>query len=259
MLRVEHVGKTYDPPGPALRMLVRTAQAGPVLALHDIDFRVDPGEIVGVIGPNGAGKSTLIRLCSSLLTPTTGRVLVDNRDVSSAPASARARTGLVLADERALYWRLTGRQNLRFFGVMAGLSPQEAADRTEELMETFELASRDRRVFGYSSGMRVRLSLARALLARPALLILDEPTRSLDPVASDDLLAMLRELAGRGCAVLLASHRLDEVEATCDRVLVLIEGEQRAWVRPDDLGDGASSVAAVLRELLHAEPAEPGS
>src|SRR5690606_23390661 len=117
MLRVEHVGKTYLPPGPVLRLLVRTAQRSPVHALHDVHFEVGAGEVVGLVGPNGAGKSTLIRLCTALLTPSSGRVLVDGQDIARAPASARARTGLVLAEERALYWRLTGRQNLRFFGV----------------------------------------------------------------------------------------------------------------------------------------------
>lgn len=253
MLRVERVGKTYEPPGRALRLMVRTAHRDPVPALRDVDFTVRRGQVVGVVGPNGAGKSTLIRLCSSLLTPSTGRVLIDGQDLATAPPSVRARTGLVLADERALYWRLTGRQNLRFFGVMAGLTTEEADRRGEELLERFDLLERDRRVFGYSSGMRVRLSVARALLARPDLLILDEPSRSLDPVASDQLLALLRELAAGGCAVLLASHRLDEVEAVCDRVLVLINGEQRAWLHTEDLAGGPASVGATLRTLLRTE------
>lgn len=250
MLRVEHVGKTYLPPGPVLRLLVRTAQRSPVQALDDVHFEVSAGEVVGLVGPNGAGKSTLIRLCTALLTPSSGRVLVDGQDITRAPASARARTGLVLAEERALYWRLTGRQNLRFFGVMAGLDSRTAATRAEELMAELGLADRDRRVFGYSSGMRVRLSLARALIARPSLLILDEPTRSLDPVASEQLLTTLRRLAGEGCAVLLASHRLDEVETVCDRVLVLSEGRQQVWATTDELRRDGTTVAAALRGLL---------
>lgn len=254
MLRVDHVGKTYEPPGPLLRMLVRTAQPAPVQALHDVDFELASGEILGVIGPNGAGKSTLIRLCTALLTPTRGRVFVDGQDITTAPPSVRGRIGLVLADERALYWRLTGRQNLRFFGVMAGLRPSDAAARADELMTEFGLAARDRRVFGYSSGMRVRLSVARAQMASPDLLILDEPTRSLDPVASDHLLALLRDLARKGCAVVLATHRLDEVESICDRVLVLVEGRQQALVRVEHLRGGEGSVSSALRRLLPVGP-----
>ena len=255
MLRVEQVTKIYDPPKGPLRVLVRTAHTQPVHALCGVDFEVEPGEIAGLVGPNGAGKSTLIRICTTLLTPTSGRVVVDGRDVAASPRAARAAIGLLLTDERALYWRLTGRDNLRFFGVMAGLRADEAACRADELMEEFGLARRDRRVFGYSSGMRVRLGLARALIAHPRLLILDEPTRSLDPVASAELLDLLRALAADGRAVLLASHRLDEVEAVCDRVLVLIDGEQRSWGPTADLTNGSGSASAAMRELLRAEAA----
>lgn len=253
MLRVEHVSKTYDPPERALRLLIRTAQRTPVLALADIDFEVRRGQVVGVVGPNGAGKSTLIRICTSLLTPSRGRVLLDGEDLASAVPSLRARIGLVLAEERALYWRLTGRQNLQFFGRMWGLPPAGADARADELLEQFGLAGRDRRVFGYSSGMRVRLSLARALLPNPDLIILDEPTRSLDPVASEALLDTLSGLADDGHAVLLATHRLDEVEAICHRVLVLIEGRQHTWLSTDELRNGDIPIAASLRSLLRDE------
>jgi len=234
-------------------MVARTAHSEPVRALEGIAFDVAPGEVLGVVGPNGAGKSTLIRLCTNLLTPTEGRVLLRGYDVRRAPPEVRARVGVVLADERALYWRLTGRQNLCFFGVMAGLTRAEAELRADELLQELDLAGRDRRVFGYSSGMRVRLSVARALMAHPDLLILDEPTRSLDPVASDHLLARLAELAARGCAVVMATHRLEEVAEICDHALVLDDGRQRAHLRVDDLRGGARSVPASLRALLTAE------
>ncbi len=147
-----------------------------------------------------------------------------------------------------------GRENLRFFGVMAGLTAAEADRRSGELLEQFDLARRDRRVFGYSSGMRVRLGLARALMARPALLILDEPTRSLDPVASEAFLDHLRILASEGVAVLFASHRLDEVEAMCDRVLVLVNGAQRMWAPTSALAHrDVHHETVTLRSLLDAD------
>lgn len=253
MLRVEGITKTYEPPTGMMRLLVRTAHTEPVHALDGVDFEVGDGEIVGLVGPNGAGKSTLIRVCTTLLTPTTGRVIVNGYDIAERPRAARAETGLLLSDERALYWRLTGRDNLRFFGVMAGLRPPAAARRADQLLEEFGLAHRDRRVFGYSSGMRVRLGLARALIAEPQLVILDEPSRSLDPVASTELLERLRGIAATGRSVLLASHRLDEVEALCDRVLVLIDGRQRHWGPTAELPAAGGSSAAALRELLNAE------
>ncbi|MEM9514435.1 MAG: ABC transporter ATP-binding protein [Actinomycetota bacterium] len=250
MLRVEGVGKTFDPPGVALRSIVRTASSEPVCALHRVDLHVDPGEIVGLVGPNGAGKSTLIRICASLLTPSHGRVLVDGVDTATSRAAGRARVGLLLTDERAFYWRLTGKENLRFFGVMAGLSPQEASRRANVLLVRFGLAHRDRRVFGYSSGMRVRLGLARALIGSPGLLILDEPTRSLDPVASDEFIAAVRGLAASGTAILLSSHRLEEVAASCHRSVVLVNGHQRGVVQASPEGAGPDGAVRQLRALL---------
>jgi ABC-2 type transport system ATP-binding protein len=252
MLQVEGITKVYDPPSGILRFAVRSAHTRPVHALCGIDFGVSSGEIVGLVGSNGAGKSTLIRICASLLTPTSGRVLIHGADIAGRSIGARAETGLLLTDERALYWRLTGRENLRFFGAMAGLAPLAARNRADDLLERFDLAQRDRRVFGYSSGMRVRLGLARALLADPKLLILDEPSRSLDPVASGELQVFLGQLASEGMAILLSSHRLDEVESVCDRVLVLADGHQRAWIATADLDDSGGSPAEFLRGLLEA-------
>ncbi len=249
MLTVEGLSKIYEPATGLLRLIVRTAQDEPVEALSSIDFELPRGHILGLVGPNGAGKSTLLRICATLLEPTSGRVLVDGHDVVAHPELARRRLGVLLADDRALYWRLTGRDNLRFFGVMAGLTRNESKRRADELLERFGLASRDRRVFGYSSGMRIRLGLARALLHQPELLIFDEPTRSLDPMASADLLDDLRALAREGTAILLSNHRLDEVETVCDSVLVLIEGRQLIWTPMEELGERSSSGHSI-RSLL---------
>ena len=253
MLRVESVSKTYFPPRGVLRFAVRTASTVPVVALREIDFEAKVGEIVGLVGPNGAGKSTLIRICTSLVIPTAGRVLIGGHDVATGSSRALASTGLLLTDERALYWRLTGRENLVFFGVMAGLSQRSAGARADELLRRFDLHDRDRRVFGYSSGMRVRLGLARALIGRPKLLILDEPSRSLDPVATSELHQHLLALASEGTTVVLSSHRLEEVESLCDHVVVLVKGRQRAWVTTAELAEGAGSVAASLRAMLEVD------
>ena len=252
MLRVEGLGKTYPPPSGILRVLVQTAHTEPVVALRDVTFDVRRGEVVGLVGPNGAGKSTLLRTIATLLEPTTDRVLVDGVDTATDPRSARARIGLFLNDDRAIYWRLSGRDNLRFFGVMAGLSPRAATARADELLEQFDLRRRDRRTFGYSSGMLVRLGLARALVANPPLLVLDEPSRALDPVASAELVRTLRALADDGIAVLLSNHRLDEIEETCDRVLVVNEGEQRLWTTMSQLRSAEQRPAETIRALLGA-------
>jgi ABC-2 type transport system ATP-binding protein len=209
MLEVRGVGMLYPRLRGLLRYVVRTATDHEVVALRGVDLQVAGGEVVGLVGPNGAGKTTLLKIISTLLQPTTGRVLVDGYDPSHDARAVRDRIGLVLADDRALYWRLTGRENLEFFGVMHGLTRRDARARAGILLDQVGLASRDKLVFGYSSGMRARLSLARALLARPPLLLLDEPTRALDPIACAAVAGMIRDLADEGIAVLLSSHRLD--------------------------------------------------
>lgn len=249
MLEVRDVTKVYEPPRGLLRLVLRAASSEPVRALAGITFDAKPGEIIGIVGPNGAGKSTLIRAIANLVTPTAGRVTINDDDVTAQSATHRD-IGLLLGDERALYWRLTGRQNLEFFGAMAGLDATTARTRAAELLGEADLAHRDRLVFGYSAGMRVQLGLARAVMHDPALLILDEPTRSLDPLASSELLQRLRGRADDGGTILLSSHRLEEVEELCDRVLVIIEGEQRYWGSTDELRTATAGPAAALRSLL---------
>jgi ABC-2 type transport system ATP-binding protein len=215
--------------------------------------RSRPCEVVGLVGPNGAGKTTLIKIVGTLLEPSTGRASVSGFDVVKHARKVRERIGVVLADERGLYWRLTGRQNLELFGVLGGLTRADARRRTEELLDFVDLADRDKLVFGFSSGMRTRLNLARALLTKPELLILDEPTRSLDPIASAWVGELVRRLASEGHAVLLASHRLDEVIRVCDRAVVLRDGEVRFVGSVDDLDRDDTGAARLLEKMLEVD------
>ena len=175
MLDVNDVHKTFPPARGALRMVMRTAADQPVDALSGVSFGVRSGEVVGLVGRNGAGKTTLFRLIATVLEPTAGSILVDGFSVRHNPEEVRQRIGLLLDGGTGLYGRLTGRANLEFFGTMAGLTRSAVRPRATELLEQFDLAGRDRRVFGYSSGMRVRLALARALIARPPLLATPMP------------------------------------------------------------------------------------
>jgi ABC-2 type transport system ATP-binding protein len=224
MLEVAHVSKRFEPPPRLLRLLSRVASPEPVQALTDISLSVERGEVVGLVGANGAGKTTLLHIIACLLDPTSGSVRVGGFDTGSHPMEVRRRLGLVIADDRGFYWRLTGRENLILFGVLAGLTQKEAGERAEQLMRQADLARRDRMVFGYSSGMITRLHVARALIANPPLLLLDEPTRSLDPLVCLEVGRTIRRLADEGHAVLMSSHNLDEVVTICDRVIVMNEG-----------------------------------
>ncbi len=254
MLQVDQLAKVYPRSRGLQRMFMRSASPTSVVALTDINLHVAPGEVVGLVGPNGAGKTTAMKIISTLLDPSAGSVRVDSLDSVRDAAKVRARIGLVLADDRSLYWRMTGRDNLEFFGVMSGLSRTAARARAGVLLERVGLIDRDKLVFGYSSGMRARLSIARAFMAEPPLLILDEPTRTLDPLATDEVATMIRDAAGAGVAVLLSSHRLDEVEAVCDRISVLTKGSIRFDGTPRDLA-GTGDFAANVRAMLADQPA----
>jgi ABC-2 type transport system ATP-binding protein len=199
---------------------------GSVVALNGLDLEVGPGEIVALLGPNGAGKSTLLRILGTTVLPDHGSASVAGADVVTDPVAARRQLGLVVGDEHALYWRLTGRENLRFFGSLYGMSKSETDARSAELLEALGLAeAADRRVLGYSSGMRTRLLLGRALLTDPPLLLLDEPTRNLDPVAAVEFRETALRLAERrGAGILFATHDLHEATSIANRVVVLSAG-----------------------------------
>jgi ABC-2 type transport system ATP-binding protein len=253
MLAIEGLSKRYMPARQPLRTLLRVASDQPVDALGDVSFDVQPGEIVGLIGPNGAGKTTLVKIVGTLLLPSAGRAVVDGLDVVKHREAAKKRLGLMLAEERGLYWRLSGRQNLELFGVLYGLPPRCARKRAAELLDMLSLSEADKLVFGYSTGMRARLNLGRALAADPPLLLLDEPTRSLDPVARAEVATLMRRLADEGRAVLLASHDLDEVVTVCDRVVVLVGGTVRFVGDPTDLVGSGQAVTRSLVDFLVSE------
>ncbi|HEX8692557.1 MAG TPA: ABC transporter ATP-binding protein [Longimicrobium sp.] len=196
-------------------------------ALQGVTCDVAAGELFGLLGPNGAGKTTLFRILSTLVLPDAGTARVGGADVAREPARVRRLLAPVLTDERSLNWRLSARENLRLFAALYGLSGAAARARVDEVLQVVELGdASERPVGGFSSGMKQRLLLARALLARPRVLLLDEPTRSLDPISARRFRAFLRdEVVGRrGCTVILATHAADEAMELCDRVAVLDRG-----------------------------------
>ncbi len=202
---------------------------GKVRALLGVDLRVKPGEIFGLLGPNGAGKTTLIKILSCLVLPDRGRAVVGGEDVRHEN-KVKPQIGLVHSDERSFYWRLSGTDNLRFFARLYDVPGPRIDARIDELLRKVDLVDASSRRFSdYSSGMKQRLAIARALLHDPPILLMDEPTRSLDPAASLALRALIRdELKGRdGKTVLLATHNLREAETLCDRIAILVAGTVR--------------------------------
>jgi ABC-2 type transport system ATP-binding protein len=197
--------------------------------LTDVELGVAAGEVVAIIGHNGSGKTTLLRILATTVLPDEGGVEVVGIDAIRHPLKARQKLGVTLADERAWYWRLSGRENLEFFAALHGMGRQEAASKTTALLERVGMTDAADRNFGeYSSGMRLRLSLGRALLGDPQLLLLDEPTRSIDPPGAAEFRQTIRaQVRDTGAGVLMASHDLDEVCELADRAVLL-----QAGVRP---------------------------
>jgi ABC-2 type transport system ATP-binding protein len=213
----------------SLREMARApwGRAERVTALREVSFEARAGEIYGLIGPNGAGKTTLLKILACLVLPTEGSAHVRGADVIRDDGAVRRSIGFATSDERSFYWRLTGRENLEFFARLYELDASTARRRTAELIKEVDLGEvADQQFMSISTGMKQRLAIARALLHDPPVLCLDEPTRSLDPIAAKHLRSFVSHRLKReqGKAVLLATHNLQEAEEMCDRVAILDRG-----------------------------------
>jgi ABC-2 type transport system ATP-binding protein len=209
---------------PALRVRNLCKRYGELSAVQDVSFDVAHGEIVGLLGRNGAGKTSTINMILGVLEPSAGTISIDGVDVTRQRSRALARTNFA-AVYAALPGNLSVVQNLRVFGLLYGI--EHLSERIEVLLRDYDLTGlRDVRAGLLSSGEQTRLALAKAMLNDPRLLLLDEPTGSLDPSAADSIRARIRALAvERGCGILWTSHNMYEVEAVCDRVLFVSHGE----------------------------------
>jgi ABC-2 type transport system ATP-binding protein len=237
-ISIRNLSKTYPVPFRRLRALFRRPVKEPVEALREVTFDVHSGEIFGLIGRNGAGKTTLTKIVATLVQPTTGTVTVRGSDSVLHDEQVRRRIGLATAEERSFYWRLTGEQNLMFFARLHGLSDRTAKQRMRDLFAKLELDEVARRRFGeMSTGNKQRLAVARAMLSHPPVLLLDEPTRSLDPLAAARMRELISSLAQQDppVTILLTSHNLAEVETLCERVAIISRGRIRAIDTPQHL------------------------
>jgi len=255
-ISIRNLSKTYPVPFRRLRAFFRRPVKDPVEALRDVSFEVETGEIFGLIGRNGAGKTTLTKIVATLVQPTTGAVSVHGHDSVSDDEEVRRQIGLATAEERSFYWRLTSEQNLMFFARLHGLSDRVAKQRIADLFAKLELDEVARRRFGeLSTGNKQRLAVARAMLANPPVLLLDEPTRSLDPLAAARMRELIRSLAGQDppVTILLTSHNLAEVETLCARVAIISRGRIRAIDTPRNLRDLTSESETVQITLAGGE------
>jgi ABC-2 type transport system ATP-binding protein len=228
---VRGVSKVYEPSPLWMKFVLRSAITEPVQALDGVSLSVKAGEVCAIVGPNGAGKSTLFRILTGLTTPTTGHATVLGFDAERDSRKVRLRVGFMPADDRSLFLRQTCAQNLAFHGRLQGIPRAELGTRIRDTLELVGLGhAHDRAGFALSSGMRARLQLGRALLHQPKVLILDEPTGTVDPIGAHQLLNRIQELTHElGMAVLLSSHRLEEIDALGDNVAFLDRGKLVHW------------------------------
>ena len=245
-----------SPPSPPVLSVERLAKSfGTLKAVDGVSFHVSPGEIVGLLGPNGAGKTTTINMILGVLEPTAGRIAIQGVDLSEDRSAALAGTNFA-AVYAPLPGNLTIEQNLRVFGMIYDV--ENLTERIDKLLAVFDLAKFRRTKAGLlSSGEQTRLGLAKALLNRPKLLLLDEPTASIDPSAARDIRAGIADFVESGhCGVLWTSHNMVEVEAVCDRVLFLSHGKIVLEGDPKTLPSqhGAESLDDLFVSVAHETP-----
>ncbi|HHT9138937.1 MAG TPA: ABC transporter ATP-binding protein [Candidatus Wunengus sp. YC60] len=222
-------------------------------ALNNVTISIEKGVFFGLLGQNGAGKTTLIKIFCTLVLPTTGKAVVNGFDVSKDGGKIRRLIGCIAGDDRSFYWRLTGRQNLRFFARLNNLTGREAETRINSLLEILEFAPDADRMFkDYSTGMRRKVAIARGLLTNPEIIFMDEPTSGIDPVTARKLRRFIREklVLEEKRTVIFATHNLHEAEELCDRVAILHKGEIKVTGTISELKkEFASGKRYIVKEL----------
>ncbi len=237
MLQISNIHMSYPVPRRYKDLFTKPLKKEYAQALTNINITIEPGDKIAFLGTNGAGKTTLLKLIGGLLFPTQGSIVINGYDTLQHNIEARRSVGFILNEERSFYWRLTGVQNLEFFGALDNLFGQQLQDKIAELVDLVGLGNAGKKlVAGYSSGMKQKLAIARGLLSDPSILILDEPTRTLDPIAAEDIKELIQNKihAQTERTLLIATHRLEEAEALCNKVCVMNKGRIMALTTVDE-------------------------
>ena len=227
-----------------------------VTALDRVSFSVDRGSVFGLLGPNGAGKTTTVRILSTLLLPDSGDGYIDGFSVTREPDRVKRVLGVVLSVDKGFYGKLTGRENLVYYGMLYGLSRSDSVRVANDLLDLVGLSeSRDRLYEEYSLGMKARLSIAKALIHDPDVVILDEPTLGLDPVSARKIRSVIRDLSSRGKTVMVTTHNMWEAEVLCDRIAIISSGRIIAQGSVDEL-KRMSNAARVVEARVYGDPSK---
>ena len=226
-----------------------------VTAVDNVSFTALDGEVTGLLGPNGAGKTTTLRMLSTLLTPDAGHARIDGADLARERATVRQRLG-VLGDAKGLYWRLTARENITYFGRLQGLDDAEAKRRADALIDELGLSAlSDRPTQGFSQGERMKVAIARALVHDPQTVLLDEPTNGLDIMSTRSMRELIRRLRAQGKCVLFSSHIMQEVALLCDRIVIINKGHSVFSGTPQEVlaVTGLASLEDAFVKLIGSE------
>ncbi|MFH2137105.1 MAG: ABC transporter ATP-binding protein [Candidatus Omnitrophota bacterium] len=224
ILSIENLTKQFQTPASITDMLL-LREMPRITALSNVSFSLPQGKIACLLGENGAGKTTLLKIISTLVFPDEGNVIVNNYSVKTNDIAVKSNIGLVSNDDRSFYWRLSGLQNLEFFAALYGLNKAQTKKRLAELLQLFNIDYQNQRFDSYSTGMKRKLSLIRALLHEPSLLLLDEPMKSLDYNSSETLKTTIKNLSDEGKTILMATHNIGEAEDLCDLFFILHKGK----------------------------------
>ncbi|HSV73326.1 MAG TPA: ABC transporter ATP-binding protein [Chthonomonadales bacterium] len=227
-----------------------TKEFGAFRAVDNLDLRIEPGELFGFLGPNGAGKTTTIKMMVGLLRPTAGSVRIAGIDMLRQPLDAKRVVGYI-PDEPYLYEKLTGREFLNFMADLYSVSPRGRAEEIERLLAMFELTEKgDELIQGYSRGMRRKIALSGALIHRPQVVFLDEPTLGLDPRSARLMKEILRQLCLSGATVFLSTHILEVAERMCDRFAIINRGKVIALGTMAELRERGGSANGTLEDIF---------
>jgi len=221
-----------------------------IAAINQVNLAVNKGEIFATLGPNGTGKTTLIKILCSLIIPTSGTAFINGYDVVKNEHKIKSLVGLVIGEERSFYWRLTGRENLEFFGVLHNLPLRQVRKRIETVMELLQVEDPDRRFQEYSTGNKQKLALGRCLLTNAEVIFMDEPTKSLDPGVASRLRQFIKDVLVQkeNKTVFLATHSIQEAEGMADRIAIMDKGLIKTCVSVKELADGETSLLDMFNQ-----------
>jgi len=227
-IETHHLSKRFPVTKQYRELILHPFRKSYITVLSDVSIKIRKGELYGLLGPNGAGKTTLIKILCALIYPCSGTAYLNGMDITKQGDKIKKKIGYVLSDERSFYWRLTGRQNLKFFATLNNINGRDAEERINHLLEFLDFGTNADKLFrDYSTGMRRKLAIARGLINRPEIIFMDEPTSGLDPMIAQKIRKLIKEKLVRKekKTVIFATHNLHEAEELCDSIAVIHKGK----------------------------------